>query len=210
MSDDNDVRVIHTSRQNLLKQLNVLGYDTSTYESFGIAEVNTMMSKNQLDMLLESNNENENKKRVYIKYHLGKTIRQNNIDEIIDDLFNIEKTLEKNDSLIIIIKDIPNDTINGIIKSIWENEGIFITVRGIKTLQFNIFDHEYVPTHEILNKDEITELKKRFNIVNDSMIPEISRFDPVALALLMRPKEICKITRSSKTSITSEFYRICV
>jgi DNA-directed RNA polymerase subunit H len=206
MSDDNDVRIIHTSRQNLLKQLSVLGYDTSTYEAFGIAEVNTMMSKNQLDMLLE----HVNGRRVYIKYHLGKTIRQNNIDEIIDDLFNIEKTLEKKDSVIIIIKDIPNDTINGIIKSIWENDGIFISVRGIKTLQFNVFDHEYVPKHEIQNGDEIGEIKKRYNILNDTMIPEISRFDPVALALLMRPKEICKITRSSKTSITSDFYRICV
>ena len=206
MSDDNDVRVIHNSRQNLLKQLSVLGYDTTTYESFGIAEVNTMMSKNQLDMLLE----HENKKRVYIKYHLGKTIRQNNIDEIIDDLFNIEKTLEKKDSVIIVIKDIPNDTINGIIKSIWENEGIFITVRGIKTLQFNIFEHDYVPLHQILNSDEIDEVKKRYNIINNDMIPEISRFDPVALALLMRPNEVCKITRSSKTSITSDFYRICV
>lgn len=206
MSDDNDVRVIHNSRQNLLKQLSVLGYDTLTYESFGIAEVNTMMSKNQLDMLLET----QNGKKVYIKYHLGKTIRQNNIDEIIDDLFNIEKTLEKKDSVIIIIKDIPNDTINGIIKSIWENEGIFITVRGIKTLQFNIFDHDYVPKHEILNTDEISFIKKRYNIIKETMIPEISRYDPVALALLMRPKEICKITRSSKTSITSEFYRICI
>lgn len=206
MSDDNDVRVIHTSRQNLLKQLSVLGYDTSTYESFGIAEVNTMMSKNQLDMLLQD----ENGKRVYIKYHLGKTIRQNNIDEIIEDLFNIEKTLEKKDSVIIIIKDIPNDTINGIIKSIWENEGIFITIRGIKTLQFNIFEHEYVPKHEVLSIDDSEEIKKLYNITNDLMIPEISRFDPVALALLMRPKEMCKIIRSSKTSITSEFYRICV
>ena len=163
MSDDNDVRVIHTSRQNLLKQLSVLGYDTSTYDAFGIAEVNTMMAKNQLDMLLED----EKQRRVYIKYHLGKTIRQNNIDEIIDDLFNIEKTLEKKDSVIIIIKDIPNDTINGIIKSIWDNEGIFISVRGIKTLQFNVFEHEYVPKHEIMNDDEIDEIKKRYNILDD-------------------------------------------
>ena len=206
MSEDNDVRVIHTSRQNLLKQLNTLGYDTSTYDSFGITEVNTMMSKNQLDMLLE----NENNKRLYIKYHLGKTIRQSNVDEIIDDLFNIEKTLEKGDSVIIIIKDIPNDTINGIIKNIWNTENIFITVRGIKTLQFNIFEHEYVPKHELLDEDEVKEFKLRYNIANDTMIPEISRFDPVALALLMKPNEICKITRSSKTAITSDFYRICV
>ena len=97
-----------------------------------------------------------------------------------------------------------------LIKSIWENEGIFITIRGIKTLQFNIFEHDYVPRHQILDQDQIKEFKLRYNITNDTMIPEISRFDPAALALLMRPKQICKITRSSKTSITSDFYRICI
>ena len=59
-------------------------------------------------------------------------------------------------------------------------------------------------------QDQIKEFKLRYNITNDTMIPEISRFDPAALALLMRPKQICKITRSSKTSITSDFYRICI
>ena len=42
------------------------------------------------------------------------------------------------------------------------------------------------------------------------MIPEISRYDPVALALLMKPGEICKIQRQSRTAILSDFYRICI
>ena len=205
-NNDSEIREIFKSRTTLLKQLRTLGYNTETYEEYGFVEVNSLFTKNQLDMLIE----NEDNEKVYIKYHVGKTLRQNNIDEIVEDLFNIENTLEKNDKLIIIIKDIPNDTLNNIVKSYWDNNNIYISIRSIKTLQFNIFEHNYVPKHIILNDNEISTFKKRFNIIDDSKIPEISRFDPVALALMMRPTEICKIIRSSKTAITSEFYRFCV
>ena len=56
----------------------------------------------------------------------------------------------------------------------------------------------------------LEEIKKRYNITNDLMIPEISRFDPVAIALLMRPAEMCKLIRSSKNyQLPPNFYRIC-
>jgi len=206
-NNDSEIREIFKSRTTLLKQLNSMGYNTDTYEAYGFVEVNSLFNKNQLDMLIENDQGN----KVYIKYHVGKTLRQNNIDEVVEDLFNIENTLEQNDKLIIIIKDIPNDTLNNIVKAYWDNNNLYISIRSVKTLQFNIFEHNYVPNHMILNEaTEVNEFKKRFNIVDNSKIPEISRFDPVALALMMRPGEICKIIRPSKTAITSEFYRICI
>lgn len=205
-SNDSEIREIFKSRSTLLKQLNVMGYNTDTYEAYGFVEVNSLFNKNQLDMLIDNNEGN----KVYIKYHVAKTLRQNNIDEIVEDLFNIENTLEQSDKLIIIIKDIPNDTLNNIVKNYWDTNKLYISIKSIKMLQFNIFEHNYVPKHSILNDAEVMEFKKRYNIINDANIPEISRFDPVALALMMRPGEICKIIRSSKTAITSEFYRICI
>lgn len=205
-NNDSEIREIFKSRSTLLKQLNVMGYNTDTYEAYGFVEVNSLFNKNQLDMLIENNEGN----KVYIKYHVAKTLRQNNIDEIVEDLFNIENTLEQSDKLIIIIKDIPNDTLNNIVKNYWDTNKLYISIKSIKMLQFNIFEHNYVPKHSILNDAEVMEFKKRYNIINDANIPEISRFDPVALALMMRPGEICKIIRSSKTAITSEFYRICI
>ena len=67
----------------------------------------------------------------------------------------------------------------------------------------------YVPKHTILTDAEVLELKKRYNINNTSELPEISRYDPVAQAIGMRPGQICKITRPSKTAITTEYYRVC-
>ena len=57
--------------------------------------------------------------------------------------------------------------------------------------------------------EEKEEFYKKFN-VNETQIPEISRFDPVARALCLRPKQICKITRYDKISYKNDYYRICV
>lgn len=39
--------------------------------------------------------------------------------------------------------------------------------------------------------------------------PEISRFDPVAKTIGLRPGKLCKITRSSPTAVESNYYRLC-
>ena len=46
--------------------------------------------------------------------------------------------------------------------------------------------------------------------MDDNQLPEISRFDPVAQAIGMRPGNICEIIRPSKTAIYAPYYRICV
>ena len=52
-------------------------------------------------------------------------------------------------------------------------------------------------------------MRKKYNITSDSELPEISRFDPVAKAIGIRPKEVCEILRPSKTSVITKFYRLC-
>jgi DNA-directed RNA polymerase subunit H (RpoH/RPB5) len=43
-----------------------------------------------------------------------------------------------------------------------------------------------------------------------SEFPEISRFDPLALALFLRPGRVCRLVRNSPTALASEYYRVCV
>ena len=70
--------------------------------------------------------------------------------------------------------------------------------------------HKNVPEHIIItDNDELEKIRKQFNIVNNSNYPEISRFDPVAIAIGLRPDQLCKIRRSSPTAITYEYYRLC-
>jgi DNA-directed RNA polymerase subunit H (RpoH/RPB5) len=159
-------------------------------------------------MLVEKESTEE---KVYIKYHLSKTIRQTYIQEYVDDLYTLEKILKKGDTLIIIIKDEPNDTLINIMQDFWQNEGIFIILYNIQRLQFNILNHEKVPKHVKLTQEEKNDFLTSYRIQDELVqIPEISRFDPVAQAILLKPGEVCNILRPSKTAITSLFYRICI
>ena len=136
-------------------------------------------------------------------------IRPSNIQEMIDDLFNLEEVLTKEDTLFIIIKDDMNDTIISELKQIWEKDGIFIIVLNIKRLQYNILKHQLVPEHIVLSAEEAAAIKQKYNIHDDSQIPDISRFSPVSQVIGLRPGELCRIYRPSKTAIKAEFYRIC-
>ncbi len=71
-------------------------------------EVHVMVQNKQLDMLLENE---ETQKKAYVKYHLAKTLRPQNVSEYVEDLFDIEKVLNKDDDLIIIAVDNPNDSL---------------------------------------------------------------------------------------------------
>lgn len=204
---------VYKSRKNVLNLMKRQGYNVDDYDNFSVNEVNSMKLNNQLDMLLEKKDEDpitKKKDKIYIRYYLGKTIRPNYIHEMIDDLFNIEEVLKKNDTLFIIIKDDINETLLNELKHIWETDNIFIVIQNIKRLQFNILDHSLVPPHRVMNENEVEEIMKKYNITDKNQFPEISRFDPVAQVIGLRPGNVCEITRPSKTAIVTKYYRICV
>lgn len=207
MTENRNNLAVHKSRQVLLNILKTRGFDISDYDGFSINEIYSLYTNDQLDLLLTNKDTNQ---KVYIKYYnLNKTVRPNNIHEIIEDLFNIEQILSPNDQLIIIIKDEPNDTLQKLQRYIFEHDNIFVTIINIDRLQYNILEHSLVPTHRVLTKEETDKIKSIYNIIDDSKFPTISRFDPVAQVLGIRPGQVCEINRSSKTAITSKFYRIC-
>lgn len=208
------INSVYTSRKIILNLMERQGYQVQDYTNFSINEVNSMFQNKQLDMLLElktpHDNPNEKKKKIYIRYYLAKMIRPANIQEMIDDLFNTESILTKEDTLFIIIKDDMNETLLNELKHIWETDGIFIVMQSIKRLQFNILDHVLVPEHVVMNDKEVQEVMKKYNINNKTEFPDISRFDPVAQVIGLRPGQVCRIIRPSKTAITTNYYRVCM
>jgi len=199
---------IYNSRKTVLDLMKKQGYNTNDYSNFSVSEVNSMKQNNQLDMLLEKNTDTDNKK-IYIRYYLSSRPAPKNIQEMIDDLFVLTETLQKKDTLFIIIKDEPNETLINYLKHIWETEEIFVVVESIKRLQFNILEHVLVPSHRVISEEEVDAVMKKYNITKRSQFPKISRFDPVSRVIGLRPDQVCEIVRSSKTAIKSYYYRIC-
>jgi len=205
-STSETIQQIYKSRNNLIDILQERNFNVSDYNEFSINEINIMVTNNQLDLLLENTS---NSQKIFVKYYLGKSLRPNNINDIVEDIFNLETILSKNDELLIIVKDDINDSIKSTLVKIWNEHKIYVSIISIKRLQFNILKHTLVPKHSVLTDDEKIAIKQEYNITNDSKFPEISRFDPIATTIGLKPEQLCEITRPSKTAITSKYYRLC-
>lgn len=71
---------------------------------------------------------------------------------------------------------------------------------------FNIFNHQLVPKHEILPKEEAEELLKLYRI-KPYKLPRIKSSDPVVMLIGAKPGDILKITRKSLTAGDYVTYR---
>jgi DNA-directed RNA polymerase subunit H (RpoH/RPB5) len=212
MAQSSHINEIFKSRKNIVNVLKRQGFNVSDYESFSIHDVNAMYQAKQMDMLFKKE---DGTKKTYVKYHTGKSaqieksLRPVSIYEYIEDLFTLEEILKKEDDLIIIINDEPNDTIEKTLRHVWEQDKFFVNVISMKRLQYNILDHDLVPPHTVLKPEQALEIRRKYNIMSDKQMPDISRFSPVSQLIGIRPGDICKIIRPSKTAIETEFYRIC-
>lgn len=226
---------LYTARKTILELLSSRGYDTEGYANFGVNEVNAMNTHKQLDMLVEKKSEHKSKgsaksknvggenEKTYVKFHLEKTLSMTHINDLIEDLFDLgvggeiggsglsvnanDTVLTEKDTLIIITKQ-EIKTMNQVLNQLFL-KGRFIVLLSLDRLQFNILNHQYVPRHTILSDDEVGEMMKKYNVMEKSQLPDISRYDPVALAIGMRPGEVCRIDRPSKSAINSLYYRVC-
>lgn len=201
------IHELYVSRTNLLDIMTSQNYDTREHTGFSIHEINAMYINDGLDFMLK---QPETGKQAYVKYWLTASLKQAKIQELTEELYTTDNVLDKRDTLIIIIREEPNDTLKELLKLIYETEQIFIVVHHIKRLLFNILQHKLVPQCRILNTYEVDMVKRQYNITDDIQFPKLSRFDPQALAICFRPGEVIELLRSSKTSCITKYYRICV
>lgn len=195
---------IHKSRNIILKILEKRGFNVDDWTGFSINEIQTLYNNKQLDILVAKDD-----KKIYVKYHLDTRLGYSHIYEYIDDLFDVEEILTDDDELIIITKDKINATTKSIAEDLFIKDNKFVNIYNLHDYLFNILEHKMVPKHTILNEEEKNNIKTRYNILEDSQFPEISRHDPVAKAIGLRPGELCKIVRSSPTAIQTEYFRLC-
>jgi DNA-directed RNA polymerase subunit H (RpoH/RPB5) len=216
---------IFNARKIVLYFMKEQGYDINEYINCSMKELNMMIISDQLDMFLKTAAPIVKPTpaemidtvapltihKTYIRFLLTPgRLNMKQIQDMIDDLYEITETLTKKDTLYIIITGEPSESLINNIRQIWENDGIYIVVESIKRLQYNILIHSTVPTHTIMNPVQVEEMMLKYGVTSTSLLPQISRFDPVARALCMRPAQICHILRSSKTAILTPYYRICV
>lgn len=206
---------ISKARKHVLELMKYNGYNTEEYDHFTKSEVNAMSNHQQLDMQLTKISDPTSK--IIIKFELEKKNPASLIETLRDEYFpateeeneTSEHPLRKGDILYLIFQSDPNQTVVNRLKHIWETEGIYIVPQSLMRLQFNILQHVLVPPHRIMSVEEVEEFKRTRNLKLEEL-PRISRFDPVAQAICIKPGQVCEIPRASRTSIVRDFYRVCV
>jgi DNA-directed RNA polymerase subunit H (RpoH/RPB5) len=215
-SNNNRVVQIYNSRTTILELLRSKhNYNIDEYKGFSINEIDAMINSNQLDMLLTHIGEGDTienaPSKTYVKFHIKSNLNDTALRPILEDLFIDTDTLTKKDTLIVIFDGEPNDSLKAHLVYKYNHDGIFVVAHNIKRLQFNILEHTLMPMNiRILNETETIALKEKYHLKNVKELPEISRFDPMALAICLRPGQICTFDRKSPTALITEYFRICL
>ena len=204
---------LYKSRTNMVDYLTRMGYDCSAQEHFSMEELDILQKTDSLDFMVV-----REKDKCYVKYmtedantkNPANSVKKLNISNIIDDMFTQEGLLSAKDTLVLITNDYSVESIHKALKNIWELKGLYVVLFDLKQLQLNVLNHRLVPKHVKLTEEEKVVLYQKLNIEEDAQLPEISRFDPVAKTLFLRPGEVCRITRFDKISFTNDYYRVCV
>ena len=216
MTSNNRVVQIYNSRNTILELLHTKHhYNIDEYKGFSINEIDAMIQSNQLDMLLTHVQSSDEgivaPYKTYVKYYIKSTLNEHTLQPIVEDLFILTDTLSTKDILIVILDGEPNESLQAHLKYKWNHDGIFVVVHNIKRLQFNLLEHQLVPDNvRILTAGETDEIIRKYHLKSTKELPEISRFDPMALAICLKPGEICAFDRKSPTALLTTYYRICV
>ncbi len=75
--------------------------------------------------------------------------------------------------------------------------------------EVNILEHELVPQHVLLSKEEAARLLKRMGI-SKRQLPWIFSSDPVAKAIGAKPGDVVMVVRRSPTAGVSVAFRVVV
>jgi len=215
---------LYKSRNILLEQLELQGYDVKEFIGCSLQEINIMFDKDQLDMLIQKKNASVKGKKVLVKYlpndfkQLTTKILNTCTEDFLDDDEDDDDdesarkyALTKDDAMLIISTHEINESLTKKLKELWEMHRYYITIVNLDRLQYNVLNHTLVPKHTVIREPtRLDEIKTKYHITDDDQFPTISRFDPVAQAIGMRPGDMCEIIRPSKTAITTLYYRVCV
>ncbi len=213
MAENNEkwLESLLNARNNIIKMMDFRGYDiskipilsTKEIEIFDDIKNDKKKKTNPFNLIFKKEEDT-----IEINFIFSK-MTEKKLEEFINKFFE-DKDFSKN-SLIIILKDKDNENIlQSKAYQVYQLYKYFTQVYSINNLQQNIIEHSFVPNHILLNKSEEKELMNKYRLDSKRKLPYITKYDPVAKYIGMKPGNICKIIRSSETSGIYISYRYCV
>jgi DNA-directed RNA polymerase subunit H (RpoH/RPB5) len=210
--------VLYRSRKTLLTILKNKGYDTGPYEKFGPWEIEAMIQnekKNSLRMdLMKKDSVKSDIQRCIVVYRLNRL--KQSIQSFISAFFDEESeeyvsNPESTEVIVMLLEPVNNvDVFHNAALNVFQNK-LRLNFFQAHSLVNNPQEHVLVPIHELVDKDEIPNLKKKLNIQSISNLPFIRYHQDIQSRILGAvPGDVLKITRPSASAGVETIYRVCV
>jgi len=204
------------SRKTIIEMMDLRGYQTDKYNNYSSKELDIMLKNMDkklnynnmpLDLIFDHNTDTD--KQCVLKYIITR-VRVSNLKTLITELIEYE-LVKPYDDIIFIVKDKINnlEPFYNLFNSFLETNKIFIQIFSIDNLIRNITNHELVPKMRIVSEKEKEDIKKKYNIENNSNLPLILKSDPAAMFYGIKSGDFVEITRTSETSGIYIAYRYC-
>ena len=228
---DWDISEVPLLSTNEIERLyNIENHKNSIYSSFGIAAGCNFVLKHK----------HMPSHKLHIIYYNMPTGNQSSVKvtkSLTDKILNLykEQSIDKDDSIMILMNEQISDTIHNINDSInillqenydgpsdeiqdemktskinlEKNFFRYTTIFDIRFFQTNKLKHSLVPLHTpIRDRSEIESILEDCK-ASKSQMPAIIKNDPIAKTIRLTPGDICKITRHTPEAGDIIYYRIC-
>ena len=212
------IEVLYRSRKTLLNILKAKGYDVTPYEKFGPWEIETMIQSekvNSLRMNLMKKEDAKSKVQNCIVIYRLNRLKQS-IQTFVNAFFDEESedyigNPEATEVIVMLLE--PVNTVD-----VFHNSALAAYQKSLRISFFqadslvnNPQEHDLVPLHELVNKDDIPSLKKTLMIQSISNLPFIRFHQDIQSRILGAvPGDVIKITRPSPSAGIEIVYRVCV
>ncbi len=205
-------RKVFTARSTLLQQLAGLGYKVNHLQSASPADVDRQIQNEELNfMVTPTPGVAPPGGAVHVRFHIDKALRQIHIHTLAEQIGELGGFVRDTDTVVLVSKDLANDSVKAALTNVWVNGGPYIVVRALAELQFDVLRHRKVPPHRVLTESEVREFAKKQMLGKNGTknLAGISRYEPAARAILMRPGHVCEILRPSQCAGEYKYYRLC-
>jgi len=184
------------------KMIKVRGYEVANEKIDYDKWLSEIKSKKSMEgtFIKKDRNDPNNKISLYFQYFPDQKINSDDIKNYLE----LMKSTKINSGIIIISGKLSQQAKQKV-QDI--NKELQIEVFTVNELVVNITEHELVPEHILLSKEEKDLLLKRYKI-KENQLPKILVTDPVARYLGLKRGDVVKIIRVSETAGRYITYRI--
>ena len=188
--------------KTLKKMMEVRGYDKD-YEKIDYDDwISKIRKEKIMKGIFRKKDVNDPNKKIILYYQYFPDQKVNTV--YINEFLELMREIKVNSGIIIISGKLSQQAKQKVQEI---NKELQVEIFTVNELVVNITEHELVPKHILLSKEDKDILLKRYKI-KENQLPKILVTDPVARFLGLKRGDVVKIIRNSETAGRYITYRI--